>query len=637
MIILNLFSCVNNYPLTTISSFGEKIAAQIIPYHTMNANLKCIKNKVSQNSVYTLNKEELNQVKDAFINCNNLFADKLLNNLSQLPPDIVKNAIALAFETNDATKATTSLTRFLESLNENNLIQLSGNNKERLNQIFDKNVLLRDKAINSVLTTKGKALWKAAYSEVFYFFHHLIQMLIGMTGYNEIGGEKVSRYDHSNVGSYEAKSKLEFYATLLGYPSILFASAFAFTGSAALAGMTTGIMILCSILFIPIYMKYLKPCPHQVMGLENLNQKVLNSESSLLFERADVLNSIQDAFCLGKGVILHGEPGAGKTSLADSFASLIVSKKAKEGSEFLNSAQIFSVNANQFKNNYGHDSVSFQSLSEHFGDYKKSFVLFIDEIASLYQEDPDTGNNAVKSLLTFLDKFPNVICATTTAEYDKFIKNDPTVNFRRLIPVKLDPLKTEEMMIALFQYLHHNAPELTVEENIHEPGKQSRDAIAYIIEKASVFNSQTSKIDAAISLLKSAIVKATHITFKDLEKNVTDLKLEIDYLEKHLLHTESTDNMQRYTQKQKELKEAQEKLTKKTNALKQIKKIEAVSLKIKQQGYQLAVKKSSEAISKKWMVNYAKQQVLAEVLVKQRGSLGLPSGISKVLIDSIIQ
>jgi ATPase family associated with various cellular activities (AAA) len=638
MFITNIFNCSKGHSSPNTPPLSQKMAAGFIPYYTMNNNLHCIKKKVNSNPVYVLNKEELAQVKEAFINCNNLFAEKLLNNLTQLPLDTVKKAISMAFETNDDAKIMTSLNRFLESLDENHLIEFSGSSKERLNQTLDKNVLLRDKALNSVLKNKGKAIWKELYTETSYFCHHLIQMFIAMTGYNEIGGGKANRYGPSEANSYEAKAKIEFYLTLLGYPSLLFASAFALIGSAALAGITTAVIVACSILFIPIYMRYLKPCPNQVTGLDNLNQKILRNESPL-FERADALNSIEDAFCSGKGVIIYGEPGAGKTSIADSLAALIVAKKAKEGAEFLNDAQMFSVNANQFKG-YGFDSVSFQSLSDQFGDFNKSFVLFIDEIASLYEKDPVTNNNSVKSFLTFLDKFPNVICATTSEEYEKFIKNDAPV-LRRLMPVKIEPLKPEEMMIALYKYLHLKAPELIVEENPLKNEGESQNAIAYIIEKALAFNPKTSKIDAAISLLKSAIVKATHITFNDLEKSINDLKLKIEYLENLLLHSDGADSaihVNQYKQKQKDLKKAQDKLSIKKNALKQVKKIESISLKLKNQGYQLAVKADSESanIPKKWLVNYAKHQVITDFLLKERNDLGLPSGINKALIDDII-
>jgi ATP-dependent Clp protease ATP-binding subunit ClpA len=612
-----------------IFCFGQKIVDRCVPYRALNTQLECIKQKVSANAAYILNDSEISQVKEAFINCNNFFSEKLLRNLTQLPLNQVKNAVFQALSQNNETTIKACLERFLTAIEEKNFVEFSRIDVKLLEDILEKALLLKNKALDASLYTKSKALGKEMCYEISYFCHHLIETFISFAGFNEIGEERRRRFNDSGTSSFEAKAKVEIYLALLAYPSILFVAALSFTGSALLAGIVATTIVVASILFVPIYIRKLRPCPRQYAGLENLNQKILRNESAPMFQRVDILDRIQDAFCAGKGVVLTGGPGAGKTSIAESLASLIVAKSAKKGADFLNGAQMFSCNANQVKDISSYDTLNFQSLAEHFKNHSKAFVLFVDEIASLYDKGSFTGNS-VKSFLTFLDRFPNVLTATTIKEYEEHIKNDDPVN-RRLVHIEVKPLQPQELESSLFQYLHYKAPELVVEENV----------ISYIIDKAAEFNPKTSQIDGAMSLLKSAIIKVTHITFEGLEKQVNDLKLEIDSLENHLFHgkqTGSTETMKEYRRKQTDLKAVQDKLSAQQKILDQIKKIEALSLKVKYQGYKLADKGQTEKPlnSRKWVVNHAVHEILADFLMSERKNLGLPEGITKGLVDEIV-
>lgn len=607
----------------------QKIASKLIPYYTLNANLESIKGRVSTDSTFTLNNSELAQVKEAFIKCDNLFAGDLLKKLTQLPPDEVKRAVFSAMEQGDETKIRVSLDSFLKALSDEKLILFTSIKTENLDATLAKNVLLRDKALNSVLYTKGKAVWKEVFYEISHFIHHLIETFISMTGFTEIGGTKSGPLESSAMSSWEAKAKIEFYVALLAYPSILFASVFAIVGSAPVAAIVAAIVVVASILFIPIYMRYLRPCPNQYSGLENLNQKILRNENPPTFQRTDVLNKIQDAFCEGKGVILTAAPGAGKTTIVDSLAEIIVAKKAKEAAGFLNKAQLFSANASQFKGT-SYDGLCFTSLAERFRDHSKEFVLFIDEIAILFEEHTLRGKQD-KPFLTFYDKFKNVICATTTEEYEKLIQKEGSIN-RRWRRIEIKPLTTEELESALYKYLHYSAPALILGENV----------VPYIMEKTHEFNPKTSQIDGAMSLLKSAISKASHITFESLEKRANDLKIEIEFMENHLLHsdqTTSTNELEDYQQKCSQLSEVKKELSVQLDKLKHIKKIEAIGLKLKRQGYELAAKSKTKSAlqSRKWLINHATQQVLTQFIVSGRDQLGLPVGLNKALIDDIVK
>lgn len=625
MILANYLN--NHLPNFHIFDLTHNLNIKFIPNLKTVENIKKIVEKVNLNHSSTIDPNDLKEIIHAFAD------KKSFDDLAKLPLKHLKEVIFSALQSDD--KFFKRLQAFLAHLNNQDLINLTGCDKESLKLLVDKNALIKDKALQSVLKTKGKAIWNELSAETIHFAHHIIQMLISMTGYAEFRDNTRSNYSNELPSSYSAKATLEFYLSLLAYPSVLFASCFAVVGSAPIAMAATGLFIAATLLFIPVYLRYLRPCPSQMRGLKNLNQKMIRSTECPPYERSDILYKIQNAFCQGKGVVLYGDSGNGKTTLIDTLALLIIQKRAKEGAKFLNNVQLFSVNANAFKN--GNYDV-LELISDYFGDYTKSFSLFIDEVGVLFNKDKDQKDgdqkDLSKSLLTFLDSFPYVICATTKAEYEKYIKNDETVNERRLKPIELKPLETDEMAAALHQYLHHVAPELSVESNININNKVFKTAIEYIVDKAAVYNPKTSKIDAAMSLLKLTISKATKINFDDLENSVSKLEKEIAVLQNQLVHSNSMES-ELYKNKQKELVESKKKLTEKEQKLERIKKVEKISLSLKSQGYQLAVEGSHE-IPRKWLVNQAAYQLCSEFLTIQRNDLGLPTGINKNLIDGIL-
>lgn len=613
--------CVNNSNQVHWHSVQNKIAATFVPYYALNEQIEGIKQRVLNNSSYTLSNSDRIVVQKAVLKCNKPFTGNILKNLSQLPCEEIKKVIFNILENDNETEIISTLDQLLKSLKLEDLMRFSSLGSEKLNEILKQHALLKNSVVRSAWYTKSKAVLKEILYEIFYFCHHLIDTFISISGFTEIGGRKSNRYVSSTMSSYEAKAKIEFYMALLAYPSLIFASFFAILGSAPAALIVTGGIIAASILFIPIYNRFLRPCPNQYTGLENLNKKVLRKENPPTFQRLDVLERIQNAFCAGKGVILTADSGIGKTTIATSLAELIVKKKTKKAAAFLNKAQLFSVNANQLKGTPSMDGLTFGALAEHFKEHARELILFIDEFPALFGPQ-----RADKAFLTFCDNFPQVICATTRKEYEELIKKDHSIN-RRLVHIELDPLTPKELETVLYEYLHNKAPELFLEENI----------IPYIMEKASEFNSKTSQVDAALSLLKAAIVKASHITFEGLEKEINDLKIEIQYLKNHFRYSENAGSINVYEEKKAALTHAKKRLAEKTKTLNRIKKIEAITLEMKHRGYLLANRETASNLSsKKWLTNYTAQQVLTQFIGDKRKELGLPRGLNRTLIDALV-
>ena len=160
----------NNDSKGNAVSFFQKIATAIVPYYALNAQLESIKQKVAVCASHTLNDPELALVQEAFTTCNKPFAGKVIKNLKSLPLTDVKKAIFQALEHVDEATIRACLDRFLVSLKNEDLFKFLGVDEKGLNCVQEKNILLKDKALQSVVFAKGRALWKELYYETFYWF-----------------------------------------------------------------------------------------------------------------------------------------------------------------------------------------------------------------------------------------------------------------------------------------------------------------------------------------------------------------------------------------------------------------------------------------------------------------------------------
>lgn len=610
-------------------SFGEKVASVFIPHYELSNQIESIKGKVQKDPAYVINADELTQIKEAFVQSRSTFGGKLLKALTQLPPDEVSKAL-LAFMGEQEGKADVGPTieKFLQLLDIEGLKNFTHLDDQKVDENILVQTLLKDEALKSILEVKGRAIWKEISVEIYYFIHHLIETCISWTGLTEIKGHsRRSPFNQGEISAYEAKSKIEAYLALLGYPSIIFASAFGILGSAVTAGIATGIIVAASLLMIPIYMRYLRPCPKEYDGFSNLNEKMMEKDCPPIYKRRDILTRIQNAFLAGKGVILTANPGVGKTTVVDSLAELVVSKQSEK---FLAGTQLFSANASKMGEG-GMGNLNFTGLENTFKRHNKDVVFFFDEIESIFKKSI-TNHKPVDPLLTFHDKFRYIICATTTEQYNNTIRDKEKAFNRRFVHIEINPLEKTELEVALYEYLHFKAPELALEENV----------IPYIIEKASAFNSQTSQVDAATSLLSTAIVKATVLSGGQLERDANALNLEADSLQKNMLHkgpsSAFTDEIQKYQQVMKDLKGKKIKLVKRQKELDKIKKLEQTCLTLKHSTYNIAseVKDHNPKKTLEWLKKQAHYKILTEFLAQKKAKIGLPTSINKELIDQIV-
>jgi ATP-dependent Clp protease ATP-binding subunit ClpA len=576
--------------------------------------LKC---QVSDRVRYS--RDETRTIQEGLKAGRKLFGGPLMQSIVSMPPQDVCHAVCQSLDETDAPVVIQAAMAYLSEVDEERLKQfLQMGDSDAL---LKAQGLLKDEALLR-LKSKGKAAWREILSESTHLFHHILETFIAVTGLNEVGGRQSNLFEsNQRMSSYEAQAKLELYITMISYPSLIFGSAFAFLETAAVAALATVIIVTATLIAIPIYIRYLRPCPKEAYKLTNLVQKAIQNETPPTFKRMDVLRQIQDAFLSGKGVLLTAKTGVGKTSVPKSLAELIV---AGQCDPFLSKAQLFAGNASQLKGNFT-EAFSLTGIEETFKRYPKEFVLFLDEIHSIFHEET-FGGRPVDLLLSF--SLPQVICATTTEQFENVIANEDAFN-RRFQRIELDPLKSQEIQEALYESLHFKAPELSLENGV----------IDWIAKRAFEYAPNTSQVDGAISLLSCAIVKATSLSFKALEEEINEAQLNIDLAKRRLLQDENPnlDDATALPELDKALQAKKKELIEKQDQLKRIRKIEEECFQLKLQGYQLAAAALKNPLKKKqWLHTLAVQRCLFSYIKEKRNALGLPVGIDRGLVDQIV-
>jgi ATPase family associated with various cellular activities (AAA) len=551
-----------------------------------------------------------------------IFAKKSWKSFKDLMPSEFKLFILKILECQtDEKKVFKCLENFLQSLTTEDLEKFMELSPEEIQNRLNGQAILNNPFNKSFLQIKSKSIQKTVFNEAFYFFHYILENVVSCTGLTEIGSD--GYHGSSDFNQYAARRTLDFYLELITYPSVIFASFLSYTKNSPSAFLLTILTITSILALTHIYIHFLRPCPNQYSILENLNQKVIEQKMPPIFKRMDILTEIQAAFSSGRGVILTADPGEGKTTVVQSLAELIVSKECEH---FLAKSQLFSFNANNMS------SSGLSKIESHFKNYSEEFILFLDEIESSFKDKGESGKLS-DSLLTFQHKFNYIICATTTEQYNRTIKGKEESFLRRFKHIEITPLKDENIKIALYDFLHFNAPELTID----------KDVIPHLIEKAKNSNNHSSIIHTASTVFALTISKATTLFFQTLEKEIQILREKIELYNKSHLHESclaTPQEIKNFQIDMQNLKNKQTELTKKQKELQKIKRIEQIYARLKIASSLLAtasVNNPSHLHKKKWLVNQVCCQILLNFIQENRSKIGLPSKITIDFINQILE
>jgi energy-coupling factor transporter ATP-binding protein EcfA2 len=596
-------------------SWSENFSSWLNPYHHLETRVRALE----KNTFLAV--EDQKNLQQAFKLANGWTwpAGRMQRLLQNISLQQIQQLLDELLEKGNEKDIPIKLQQYFNVLSDAILLDLSAlKTQEKAKKWFHSRGLIKNYALKSNLQQEGRAIFTEFWIEAKYFFHHILEILIAILGVNELISQR-DDFNHRPNG-YEAIYKLEVYGKLIGYPVLLFGIIYSYIQFKAIALVLTTSTILAIMIAVVVYQRYARPCPKNYPGLKNLNLEVLRSHE-LTYARQDILRSIERAFQAGKGVILVGQAGAGKSSIPRSLAKQILGGKH---SLFSRNCPIFSCGASNF--------FSFDSLSQCFKNHKDQVIFFFDEFHAFFKEEGLQGSRA-NEIKMFCEDFKFVIGATTTREYEEFIKEQPAIVDRRFIVIEVGKLQDETIKSILSQYLQAKHPTLNLDIR----------ALDYIVQKAENFNSKTSKIDAAQALLNRAIKETVIVEFKTLESQIDHLEEEKKLIEQELFYTtvrKGEGLVKKLAQKKIALDTLKLELEKKNQQVGRIRKIETFYLKLKEQGFQMASSSINLSqhpqLKRQWIVLQAKIKVVGDFINKEKATLDLPQKLDCQLIDKIL-
>lgn len=621
---MNVLIIPNNNNTT---SWSFRLSSWINPYHDLEMRIKGIAAK------NLLTADQRTDLKQAFKLAYGWTwpAGRMKRLLAEVPSNQIEALIHDLLKNGDEKQIAKHIHRYLSFLDRSSLLECSGlATAEDAARWFHSRGLVKNEALKSGFEKEGKKIFKEFGIEMKYFFHHFLEVLIALLGINDIGEKKPTRFSNEErLDEYKAIHKLESYGKLIGYPALLFGFIYTYVQFKAVAVSLTTVAFFAFLVSLVAYQRYGKPCPKEHSGLRNLSLERLRSDE-MTYARQDILREIERAFKEKKGVILVGEPGAGKSSIPDALDDQIAQGKI---CTFIPQPQIFTCGSSRFKGD-NRDSVTFDSIIDRFKNYSGQTIFFLDEFHALFKIEGAHGVSKAEDLKMFCEEFKYVIGATTTKEFNQFVKNQTAIIDRRFVVIHVGAMIHKKVKIILSQYLQTKYPAIAIDGN----------ALDYLIQKAKVFNPNTSKIDAAQTLLNRVIKEIDAIAFKELELRIDDLEEEKNLLNQDLQHAKVGKDEKlaaAYKTKQAEIDQLKMDLKKKNQQVERMKKIEAFYLELKKKSFYMAdptiALKPNSWLEKEWINLQAKIKAVGDFIEKERMELGLPTKLDKALIDRIIQ
>lgn len=223
-----------------------------------------------------------------------------------------------------------------------------------------------------------------------------------------------------------------------------------------------------------------------------------------------------------RNVILVGEPGVGKSSIAKKITHDIVNGNCPESFKncIVVSVDVNSTIAGTMYRGQAEDR--FKKMID-FLEKTDNVILFIDEVhtilgaGSCKDGEMDLAN-ALKPILAE-DKV-RVIGATTSEEYEKYFSNDGALK-RRFRPIKVKEPTSKQV----YPMLKNAISDLSQYHGV----KISKSMVEYIILISSCFNYETSNPDRTIDLVDLSMVTAKTDGKKYVDKESVLKNFDIDF------------------------------------------------------------------------------------------------------------
>lgn len=408
----------------------------------------------------------------------------------------------------------------------------------------------------------------------------LIETILNAFSFFQIGKDPGS--------SWEASHLLSVYGRIIAFPLLLI-TALNVVMSAAAAFIATVAIILLVAGLLTAYIKWLRPCPTNIFPCKNLSEKALAGTLDPVFGRNCLIGRVLEDVKSNIAVILVGETGSGKSSIANGIAL----KTLGTG------ITVLSVNCEDLLENgsFSGGSSKLSRLIEHIKPFNDQIFLFLDEFQAVI------GTPLQYQLRTELTELRHVFAAITNDGYDRLCKLDKELK-RRFTHREVPGTNERQTLLILRDHFHRKAPDLDITETVmQEIWKRTANEV---------------QPDAAKQLLESAIAY-TRFTFQftDSEISLNDREEAFANLSsryKHSFHT-ATKEVQSLGTHLKAYEEDIAKLAPRVNAKREksndLKKWRALRVKQCDAIFALALKMSQEKDAA--VVDDLKKQILFSV------------------------
>ena len=259
----------------------------------------------------------------------------------------------------------------------------------------------------------------------------------------------------------------------------------------------------------------------------NLNKMAKNNQFDPLIGRSQEIERIVQILCRRQknNPLLVGEPGVGKTALAEGLAKALVDKKVPQ---VLHQTVIFSLDmaglvaGAKFRGEFEQRLKSVIKNLEQMTP-KVQPILFIDEIHTVVGAGATTGSSMDASNLlrpTLAGGQIRIMGSTTHQEYRKFVEKDGAFE-RRFQKIDIDEPNQEETYKILLGLKNRFEK--------HHSVKYSNKVLKAVVELSTQYINERKNPDKSIDVideagaavqLRSNSVKRNNITLKDIEATV---------------------------------------------------------------------------------------------------------------------
>lgn len=272
---------------------------------------------------------------------------------------------------------------------------------------------------------------------------------------------------------------------------------------------------------------------------KNINSMIKSGEIDPLIGRNDEVNLLAITLCkrVKKNGLLVGEPGVGKTAIAEGLAAMIIEGRAPKK---LENVEVYSLDMGAMlagTKYRGDFEKRFKNVLATFAEMKNA-VIFIDEIHTLVGAGAASGGaiDAANLIKPALNRGSlRVIGATTYKEYRNVFESDPALSrrFEKIDIKETSNKETTEILQGLTERFesHHNVKiledviDVTVSlSNRYLHSRYQPDKAIDLLDEACALRMSQAKPNASINLkpldiqtavAKMAQVPAHHITTSD--------------------------------------------------------------------------------------------------------------------------